>query len=115
MSSDQSTRRRVPDPIIVVGTLIIVLMVYLVYITFFEPPYVTDMWSSVVEAYPAGSMECHVDVMDRVRHVSDLLDNSQYVSDAPFEYQTDDLADELALRMVVESERQPSACAAVPP
>ena len=115
MSSDQSTRRRGLVPLIVVGAMIIVLMVRLVYITFFEPPYVTDMWSSVVEAYPAGSMECHVDVMDRVRHVSDLLDNSQYVSDTPFEYQTDDLADELALRMVVESEWQPPACAATRP
>ena len=102
-------------PIIFVGALIIVLLVALFYIAFFEPPDVSSKWLSVVEAYPGGSMECHVAVMDRVQHASDLLRNSQYVSDVPFVYQTRDLAVELAIRMVAESEQQPPECLTAPP
>lgn len=111
MSSGQSARRRGLDLEQFAGVIVIGLMVSLVYIVFFDSPHVSNLWSSVVEAYPGGSMECHVSVMDRARHISDLLRGSQYVSDVPFEYQASDLADELALRMVVEAEWQPPECA----
>jgi len=110
MSSGQSTRRRVFDPERFAAAIVIGLMVSLVYIAFFDP-HVSNLWSSVVEAYPGGSMECHVAVMDRARHISDLLRGSPYVSDVPFEYQASDLADELAFRMVAEAEWQPPECA----
>ena len=40
---------------------------------------------------------------------------NQHVSDVPFEYLTDDLADELAVGMVAEAEWRPPECAALPP
>ena len=115
MPSGQSARKRGLDPVKFVGAIMIGLVVSLFYVVFFDPPHVSNLWASVVEAYPGGSMECHVAVMDLVRHKSDLLRNSQYVSDVPFEHQTSDLADEMALRMVAEAERQPPECAGDPP
>ena len=115
MSSDQSARGRGLRPEQFATVIAIGLAAGLVYIAFFDQPHVSNLWSSVVEAYPGGSMECHVSVMDRARHISDLLRGSQYVSDVLFEHQASDLADELAIRMVTEAEWQPPECAAVSP
>ena len=92
------------------------LLGFIVYFFLLSPPSVNNAWSSVIDAYPDGSIECHVAVMDRVRHISDLLDYSHHVSNnASHKYQTIGSANELAVRMVAESERQPPECAATRP
>ena len=93
-----------------------VLIGFLVYYFLLAPPIVNNPWSSVKDAYPDGSIECHLAVMDRVKHISRLLEYSHYVSDnASYRYQTFFYPHELAVSVVAESEQQPPECLTAPP
>ena len=114
--SQSKLTSRLVHPNVVFWYITVALIVSLVYILLLSPPIVNKAWSAVKDAYPDGSIECHVAVMDRVRHISDLLDYSHYVSNnASHVYQTLLRADELAIRMVAESEQQPPECLTAPP
>ena len=73
-----------------------------------------DMWAAVMEAYPGGSMECHLSAMISARDAFDLLSDSPQAYDDRLGWH-DGWRAELAVRMVAEAERQPPECAGDPP
>lgn len=66
-----------------------------------------DLWEPVMAAYPNGGVDCHVAVVDRVVHVSDLLRKSPYVDDDLLAYEAERQANELALDMVLGEDAIP--------
>lgn len=73
-------------------------------------PEVIDVWMPVMEAYSDDGIECHVAVVDRILHISDVLRPSPYVDDMLHPHHATMHARELATIMVLDGEWRPPEC-----
>ena len=94
--------RRVFLPLLILIALILVIACLMYYRAYVDPlPTDADVWEPVMEAYPNEGMNCHVSIVDRVLHVSDLLRVSPYVGDDLWATDAERLANNMALDMVL--------------
>ena len=94
-------------------TVTTAIMLYLGF--YHSPPSDAVMWAAVMDAHPDAGMECHATLVERIQHLSGMLRDTPYAGGNPSMYGPDSLLDDLATRMVLESDWRPPECGGAVP